>query len=201
MRFEPISINIDGFDSRSLPFLNHQMLKNYEVIARPNPTEAVPNPPAIRVQVFANDEVVAKSKFWTVASRIARLKPAHGEVLAVKHVIEPEPTRVKSYGIWLTFNSARGTHNVYKEVRDTTTEGAVLRLYQEMAGTHNVHQHQISIIRISEIQPKDVKHRSVEQFVDQEHVVKYPIAKQQIRPSHSYQKKLLANKRPTVCGF
>ena len=123
------------------------MLKNYEVIARPNPTEAVPNPPAIRVQVFASDEIVAKSKFWTVASRIARLKPAHGEVLAVKQVLEPEPHRVKSYGIWLTFNSARGTQNIYKEVRDTTTEGAIRHLYQEMAGTHNVHQHQISIIQ------------------------------------------------------
>ncbi|OHS94603.1 ribosomal protein L18ae [Tritrichomonas foetus] len=177
------------------------MLKNYEVIARPNPTDKVPNPPAIRVQVFANDEVVAKSKFWTVASRIARLKPVHGEILAIKQVIEPEPTRVKSYGIWLTFNSVRGTHNIYKEFRDTTTEGAVVRLYQEMAGTHNVHQHQISIIRIAEIPPKDVKHRHVQQFVDAENAVKYPISKTEIRPTHSYQKKILSHKRPTVCGF
>ncbi|KAK8835548.1 60S ribosomal protein L20B [Tritrichomonas musculus] len=175
------------------------MLKNYEVIARPNPTEAVPNPPAIRVQVFASDEIVAKSKFWTVASRIARLKPAHGEVLAVKQVIEPEPHRVKSYGIWLTFNSARGTQNIYKEVRDTTTEGAIRHLYQEMAGTHNVHQHQISIIRISELAKEDVKHKHIEQFAEEN--IKFPIAKQEIRASHSYQKKVLSHKRPTVCGF
>lgn len=175
------------------------MLKNFEVIARPNPTKDFPNPPAIRVQVFADDEIVAKSKFWTVASRIARLKPANGEVLAIKQVIEPEPTRVKSYGIWLTFNSARGVHNIYKEVRDTTTEGAVSHLYHEMAGTHNVHQHQISIIRIAELEDKDVKHRHVEQYVEKD--IKFPIAKQEIRPAHSYQKKLLSRKRPTVCGF
>ena len=175
------------------------MLKNYEVIARPIPTEAVPNPPALRVQVFAADEVCAKSQFWNVARRNARLKRAHGEILAVKQVIEPEPTRVKNYGVWLTFRSVRGTHNIYKEFRDTTTEGAVLRMYQEMAGTHNVQQKQISIIKIAEIPADKVAHKHVEQYADDH--VKFPIVKQPIRPAHASQKKLLSKKRPTICGF
>jgi large subunit ribosomal protein L18Ae len=174
------------------------MLQNYEVIARPLPTTAVPNPEALRVQVFAPDEVVAKSQFWAVARRVARLKKSHGEILAVRHVIEPEPTRVKNYGIWLTFKSVRGTHNVYKEYRDTTTESAVVRLYQEMAGTHNVKSKSIQIIRISEVEDKDVKRRSVEQFVQD---VKYPISQQLIRPAHAHQKRVLSRRRPTVCGF
>ena len=175
------------------------MLKNYEVIARPIPTKDVPNPPAFRCQVFASDEVCAKSQFWTVARRIARLKRSHGEILAVKQVFEPEPTRVKSYGVWLTFRSVRGTHNIYKEFRDTTTEGAILRLYQEMAGTHNVHPAAISIIKIAEVPKDKVVHKHVEQFVE-EHI-KFPIVQQPIRPAHASQKKLLSKKRPTICGF
>ncbi|KAH0788273.1 ribosomal protein L18ae [Histomonas meleagridis] len=175
------------------------MLKNYEVIARPLPTEAVPNPAAIRVQVFAADEVIAKSKFWGVARRIARLKKSHGEILAVKHVIEPEPERVKNYGIWLTYRSTNSINNIYKEFRDTTTEGAVLRLYQEMAGTHNVQSKNISIIRVSEIKDEDVVHHNLRMFLNNN--VKFPILKKSIRPAHPSQKKILSSKRPTVCGF
>jgi large subunit ribosomal protein L18Ae len=175
------------------------MLKNFEVIARPLPTTAVPNPEALRVQVFAPDEVVAKSQFWGVARRVARLKKSHGEILAVRQVIEPEPTRVKNYGVWLTFRSIRGVHNIYKEFRDTTTEGAVLRLYQEMAGTHNVQRKSISIIKIGEVQDKDVKHRQMAQFTEPD--VKYPVTRQEIRPTHSWQKTIMSRRRPTVCGF
>ena len=126
-----------------------------------------------------------------------RLKRSHGEILAVKQVFEPEPTRVKSYGVWLTFRSVRGTHNIYKEFRDTTTEGAILRLYQEMAGTHNVQPKAISIIKIAEVKPEDIRHKHVEQFAE-EHI-KFP--QQPIRPAHASQKKLLSRKRPTICGF
>jgi large subunit ribosomal protein L18Ae len=174
-------------------------LKNYEVVARPLPTVAVPNPAAIRVQVFAPDEVVAKSKFWTVARRIARLKKSHGEVLSVQQVIEPEPTRVKNYGAWLTFRSTRAVHNIYKEFRDTTTEGAVLQLYQEMAGTHNVTSDAISIIRIAEIENNDVVHPNIKQFTQEG--LKYPLPKQLIRPTNPSQKKVFSKRRPTVCGF
>lgn len=179
--------------------LYHCMLKNYEVIARPLPTEAVPNPDAIRVQVFAPDEVIAKSKFWNVARRIARLKKANGEVLAVKHVVEPEPERVKNYGIWLTYRATKTIKNIYKEFRDTTTEGAVTRLYQEMAGTHNIQSKDISIIRVSEVANEDVTHHNLKYYLNDS--VKYPIVKRSIRPAHASQKKVFSSKRPTVCGF
>jgi large subunit ribosomal protein L18Ae len=175
------------------------MLKNFEVVARPLPTKDVPNPPAIRVQVFASDEIIAKSKFWAVAKRVARLKRAHGEILAVQQVIEPEPTRVKNYGVWLAFKSVRATHNIYKQYRDTTTEGAVLRLYQEMAGTHSVPAKAISIIRIAEVPPETAGSRNIAQYAEKD--VKYPIVKQLIRPAHPSQKKVLSKKRPTICGF
>ena len=175
-------------------------LKQYQVIARPLPTKECENPSAISVQVFAEDEVCAKSVFWGVARRIARLKKANGEVLAVRQVIEPEPHRAKTYGVWLSFKSSRQTHNIYKEFRDCTTEGAVLRLYQEMAGTHNVHPHEITIIKICEIKNADeIKHHSIKQFTAPD--VKFPIVQQPIRPAHPCDKKLFSHKRPTICGF
>ena len=175
------------------------MLKHYQVIGRPLPTAEVANPPAVRVQVFAPDAVIAKSIFWNTARRIARIKKSHGEILAVREVIEPEPTRAKTYGIWLTYKSLRATHNIYKEFRDTTTEGAVMRMYQEMGGTHNVKANEIIIVKVTEIQPDDVRHRSIEQFV--EPGVKFPILKQSIRPANLAHKKIFSRHRPVVCGI
>ena len=175
-------------------------LKQYQVIARPLPTKECENPAAISVQVFAEDEVCAKSEFWGVARRIARLKKSHGEVLAVRQVIEPEPHRAKTYGVWLTFKSTRSIHNIYKEYRDCTTEGAVQRLYQEMAGTHNVHPHEIIIVKICEIKDTaEIKHHSIKQFTADD--LKFPIVQQPIRPAHPQDKKLFSHKRPTLCGF
>ena len=172
-------------------------LKQYLVIARPLPTEKNPNPPAVRVQVFAQDEIIAKSRFWAVSNRIARLKKAHGEILAVKHVVEPEPARAKTYGIWLTFRSTRAAHNVYKEYRDTTTEGAVAKMYNELSGTHNTKATDISIIKISEV--SNAMHKNVQQFA--EDGIKFPLAKQSVRAAKPSQKRTFSKVRPTVCGF
>lgn len=176
------------------------MLKQYQVIARPLPTKECENPVAVSVQVFAPDEICAKSEFWNVSRRIARLKKNNGEVLSVRQVIEPEPHRAKTYGVWLTFKSIRSMHNIYKEYRDTTTEGAVTRLYQEMAGTHNVHPCGITIIKICEIKDAaQVKHHTIKQFMEPN--LKYPIVEQPIRPAHVQDKKIFSHKRPTLCGF
>ncbi|EAX92142.1 ribosomal protein L18ae, putative [Trichomonas vaginalis G3] len=174
-------------------------LKQYLVIGRPYPTKEIANPPAVRVQVFAPDEVIAKSKFWTVAQRIARLKKAHGEVLAVKHVIEPEPTRVKNYGIWLSYRSTRNHHNVYKEYRDTTTEGAVTKMLAELAGTHDTTADNISIIKVAEVADKDLVHKNISQFTHEN--IKFPILKQSIRAPTVAARKVFSGVRPTVCGF
>lgn len=117
----------------------------------------------------------------------------------MRRVIEPEPNRVKTYGIWLTFRSIRQVHNIYKEFRDTTTEGAVTQLYQEMSGTHNVERKSICVVRVSEISDNDVKRKQIQQFVEKD--VKFPILRQGIRSAHTSQKRLLSHKRPTVCGF
>jgi large subunit ribosomal protein L18Ae len=175
------------------------VLKQYIVIGRPSPTKEVPNPPAVRVQVFASDKIIAKSKFWRVAKHAAKMKKAHGEILSIKHVIEPEPGRVKNYGIWLSYKSVRSTQNMYKEYRDVTTEGAVSKMYHELAGTHSTKVSDVYIIKVAEVQEDDLKHKSVSQFAHQG--VKFPITRQSIRAPKPHLKRTFAIKRPSVCGF
>jgi len=43
---------------------------------------------------------------------------------------EKRPTTVKNFGIWVRYQSRTGYHNMYKEYRDTTLNGAVSQLYQ-----------------------------------------------------------------------
>jgi len=37
---------------------------------------------------------------------------------------------VKNFGVWVRYQSRTGYHNMYKEYRDTTLNGAVEQLYQ-----------------------------------------------------------------------
>ncbi len=41
---------------------------------------------------------------------------------------------MKNFGIWLRYQSRTGYHNMYKEYRDTTLNGAVEQLYQVGGG-------------------------------------------------------------------
>ena len=51
-------------------------------------------------------------------------------------IFEKKPTTVKNFGVWVRYQSRTGYHNMYKEYRDTTLNGAVEQLYQEMASRH-----------------------------------------------------------------
>ena len=45
-------------------------------------------------------------------------------------IFEKHPTTVKNFGVWVRYQSRTGYHNMYKEYRDTTLNGAVEQLYQ-----------------------------------------------------------------------
>eukprot|EP00879_Flechtneria_rotunda_P001259 GHRR01001406.1.p2 GENE.GHRR01001406.1~~GHRR01001406.1.p2 ORF type:complete len:102 (-),score=20.37 GHRR01001406.1:1455-1760(-) len=53
-------------------------------------------------------------------------------------IFERKPTTVKNFGIWVRYQSRTGYHNMYKEYRDTTLNGAVDQMYSEMASRHRV---------------------------------------------------------------
>ena len=45
-------------------------------------------------------------------------------------IYEKKPTTVKNFGVWVRYQSRTGYHNMYKEYRDTTLNGAIESLYQ-----------------------------------------------------------------------
>merc|ERR1719504_310517 len=84
-------------------------------------------------------------------------KRSGGEILAVNEIFDKAPTKVKNYAIWLRYESRTGTHNMYKEYRDTTINGAVGQMYAEMAGRHRAQAGALQIINTAIIPSRDCK--------------------------------------------
>eukprot|EP00954_Amorphochlora_amoebiformis_P015162 1188087-Amorphochlora_amoeboformis.AAC.1 len=118
---------------------------HYEVIGRRKPKEhkvdieaklkgedtklpETEEPKIYRMKIFAPNTVVARSRFWYFLSKLKKIKRANGEIIAVNEIFEKQPNHINNYGIWLRYDSRSGTHNMYKEYRDTTLTGAVEKM-------------------------------------------------------------------------
>jgi large subunit ribosomal protein L18Ae len=60
----------------------------------------------------------------------------HGGLTMAMQIHEKHPQKVKNFGIWIRYDSRSGTHNMYKEYRETSRTDAVESLYQDMAARH-----------------------------------------------------------------
>ena len=95
-------------------------------------------------------------------------------------IFERKPTKIKNYGIWLRYQSRTGYHNMYKEYRDTTLNGAVEQMYNEMASRHRVRFPCIQIIKTATIPAKLCKRENTKQFHDSK--IKFPLVFKKVRP-------------------
>ncbi|KAJ1502542.1 60S ribosomal protein L20 [Coelomomyces lativittatus] len=75
--------------------------------------------------IFAPNQVVAKSRFWYFLKKFRKVKKATGQIVSVQEVFEKNPLNVKTFGIWLRYDSRSGTHNMYKEYRELSKTDAV----------------------------------------------------------------------------
>lgn len=100
-------------------------MHEYLVLGRGLPSERDPKPKIYRMQVFAPNALVAKSKFWYFLKRLRNIKRAHGEIISCTEVFERKPTTVKNFGVWLRYDSRSGTHNMYKEYRELSRADAI----------------------------------------------------------------------------
>jgi len=57
-------------------------------------------------------------------------------MLILCQISEKHPLKVKNFGIWIRYDSRSGTHNMYKEYRETSRTAAVEALYADMAARH-----------------------------------------------------------------
>merc|ERR1712169_62404 len=109
--------------SADMPF------REYQVIGRLKPTADNAAPTWDRMRIFAPNEVVAKSRFWYFLSKYHKMKKTTGEILTVNEIFEKNPNVIKNFGAFVRYDSRSGTHNLYKEYRDTTRVGAVSQLF------------------------------------------------------------------------
>ncbi|RWW16947.1 hypothetical protein BHE74_00045235, partial [Ensete ventricosum] len=134
--------------------------------------------------------------------KLKKVKKSNGQVLAINEVskfwqiFERKPTKIKNYGIWLRYQSRTGYHNMYKEYRDTTLNGAVEQMYNEMASRHRVRCHCIQIIKTATIPSKLCKRESTKQFHDSK--IKFPLVFKKVRPPTRKLKTTFKASRPNL---
>uniref|UniRef100_A0A2C9U5N6 Large ribosomal subunit protein eL20 domain-containing protein n=2 Tax=Manihot esculenta TaxID=3983 RepID=A0A2C9U5N6_MANES len=172
----PEIYTISSLPSKMVTHRFHQ----YQVVGRGLPTDTDEHPKIYRMKLWATNEVRAKSKFWYFLRKLKKVKKSNGQVLAINEIFEKNPTKIKNYGIWLRYQSRTGYHNMYKEYRDTTLNGAVEQMYNEMASRHRVRFPCIQIIKTATIPAKLCKRESTKQFHNSK--IKFPLVFKKVRP-------------------
>ncbi|OEL23374.1 60S ribosomal protein L18a [Dichanthelium oligosanthes] len=117
-------------------------------------------------------------------------------VLDVSQIFERNPTTIKNYGIWLRYQSRTGYHNMYKEYRDTTLNGAVEQMYNEMASRHRVRSPCIQIIKTATVHFKLCKRDNTKQFHNAK--IKFPLVYRKVRPPTRKLKTTFKASRPNL---
>merc|ERR1719293_441415 len=148
-------------------------MHQYQIVGRAAPTPKNPQPKIYRMRLFAKNKVLAKSRFWYFMKKLNKAKKSGGELLAVNELFDRAPTKVNNYGIWLRYESRTNTHNMYKEFRDVTINGAVGQMYSEMAGRHRAQPNTIQIINTATLKPSECKRDHVTEMHNSK--LKYPV--------------------------
>jgi len=161
--------------SISLYFIVMPAVREYQVIGREVPTAQKEQPKIYRMKLFAEDEVRAKSKFFYFMNKLEKVKRSRSQVLAVNEIFEKKPETIKNFGIWLRYSSRSGTHNMYKEYRDTTLVGAVTQMYMDMSGRHRARKSTIQIIKTKEVSAGETRRDNIKQFHNAS--IKFPLTR------------------------
>ena len=148
-------------------------MKLFQVVGRKAPTEKEANPTAFRMKIFAPNKVMAQSRFWYFMHQMRKMKKTTGEILDVNELVEKNTRYVKNYGIWIKYSSRSGIHNMYREYRDVSINGAIDTLYNDMAGRHRSRFSSIQIIKTAAIAAKDCNRPSTMAFHDSK--IKFPL--------------------------
>jgi len=141
-------------------------------------------------------QVRAKSKFWYFLRKLRKVKKANGQVVACHEIFEARPTTIKNFGIWVRYASRTGEHNAYKEYRDTTLNGAVAQLYEEMGSRHRVRAACLQIIKTATVPAAAAKRESTKQFHSK--AVRFPLTTRRARPESRVYRTIFKAVRPNV---
>jgi large subunit ribosomal protein L18Ae len=106
------------------------VMRQYQVAGRRAPKDKLDHPTIFRMNVFAPNGIVARSRFWYFLSKLEKAKRTTGEILGLvstnlqrvpkclisfvfscHEIKEVKPTKVKNIGIWIRYDSRSGSHN------------------------------------------------------------------------------------------
>merc|ERR1719502_668552 len=173
----------------------------FQVVGRFVPNEkydeANPQCKVYRMNLFAKNKVVARSRFWYFLSRMCRVKKANGQIISVSQIYEKTPEKVKNFGIWFRYESRTGTHNAYKEFREMQLTDAVNALYQDMAGRSRAKAGAIQILKTAELKPEECKRPIVKQFHTR--TIKFPLPHRVAKTPKEFKSTFKATKPTTFC--
>merc|ERR1719378_158591 len=123
------------------------------------------------------------------------MKRSTGDILAVHEIRERKNDTVKNYAITIKYNSRSGTHNMYKEYRDTALVGAVEQMYAELAGRHRARFSSIHIVD-GRVAPVAVKRSHMKQLLKNK--IAFPLPHRLVRPTSKAFRTTFKASRPTT---
>merc|ERR1712205_131420 len=172
----------------------------YQVVGRLKPSAQKGTRKSVihKMNIFAPNSVVAKSRFWYYMSMLNRVKKANGEILQINEITEKKPQSVVTYGIWMRYDSRTGHHNMYREYRDVSVNGAVSKMYQDVASRHRSRFSNVQIVRTATIPTRMMLggKRAYRLAQYMENGTKFPLHHRVLRPSAKSFKKTFVAKRP-----
>eukprot|EP00042_Codosiga_hollandica_P009523 m.21954 g.21954 ORF g.21954 m.21954 type:complete len:176 (-) comp33321_c0_seq1:130-657(-) len=168
-------------------------LLEYVIVGRKNPTPGFPQPPLFKMTIFAPNVVVAKSRFWYFLSQLHKAKKMAGEIVSIKEINQKGRATIQNFAIWLRYDSRSGTHNMYREYRDTSRASAVTQCYRDMAARHMTRTHAIQIIRVDTIEAAKTRRAHMKQFFESK--IKFPLPSRKLPGSN---KTFVANRPKTT---
>lgn len=112
-------------------------------------------------------------------------------------IFEKRPNFVKTYGVVLKYQSRTGQHNMYKEFRDTSVNGAISQLYMEMSGNHRANHDTVHVIRTNVLNKKaDVRRGDSIAYRDSK--IRFPVVKTIARASQKKFRTVFKASRPNT---
>mmetsp|Transcript_9603 Transcript_9603/g.22560 ORF Transcript_9603/g.22560 Transcript_9603/m.22560 type:complete len:199 (+) Transcript_9603:40-636(+) len=177
----------------------HCKYHQYQVVGRLKPSAqyGTRKSDIFKMNVFAPNKIVAKSRFWYYMSMLNRVKKANGEILQINEVFEKKPQTVSTYGIWMRYDSRTGHHNMYREYRHVSINNAVSKMYQDVAARHRSRFSNVQIVRTGQVPSSLVRKTSTTDYLGNK--VAFPLTHRVIRPSSKTFKKTFVARRPRTC--
>jgi len=173
----------------------------FQVVGRFVPNEKYTEENAMckvyRMNLFAKNKVVARSRFWYFMGRMCRVKKANGQIIAVNQIYEKSPGVVKNFGIWFRYESRTGTHNAYKEYRELSLTDAVAAMYQDMAGRSRAKSVAIQILKTAELKAAECKRPSIKQY--HANNVRFPLPHRIAKTPKAFKTTYKASRPTTFC--